>query len=119
MENDTMSGEETNDQAATDAGAVHGRVFNLPLALTIVALLIWFGFQTTQVVVERNNLGALKANMDGAMQDSQKLQAQLHSLITKTAELASGGNAAAKAVVDELEKKGIPIKAAAQATKSP
>ena len=117
MENESPTAELTEERASRDAGAVHGRRLSLALALTIVSLLIWFGFQTTQVVIERNNLGALKANMDGAMQDSQKLQAQLHSLITKTAELASGGNAAAKAVVDELEKKGIPIKAAAQATK--
>lgn len=117
MENESPTAELTEERASRDAGAVHGRRLSLALALTIVSLLIWFGFQTTQVVIERNNLGALKANMDGAMQDSQKLQTQLHSLISKTAELASQGNAAAKAVVDELEKKGIPIKAAAQATK--
>jgi len=117
MENESPTAEPTEEHASKDAGAVHGRRLSLALALTIVSLLIWFGFQTTQVVIERNNLGALKANMDGAMQDSQKLQTQLHSLISKTAELASQGNAAAKAVVDELEKKGIPIKAAAQATK--
>jgi len=117
MKNESMIAEETQEQGAADAGAVHGRVFRLPLALTIIALLIWFGFQTVQTVAERNNLGVLKANMDGAMQESQKLQAQLHSLITRTAELASQGNAAARAVVDELEKKGIPIKAAAQSSK--
>jgi hypothetical protein len=117
MDNEPMIAEETQEPEAMNAGLVSRRGRDLPLGLTLVALLIWFGFQTTQVIVERSNLGALQANLDGAMQESQKLQSQLHSLITKTAELADQGNAAAKAVVEELEKKGIPIKAAAQSAK--
>jgi len=84
----------------------------------MVSVLIWFAFQTLQLVVERNNLTALKANFDSAMQESQKMQSQLQSLVSKTAELAQQGNPAAKAAVEELEKRGIPIKgAAAQPTK--
>ena len=64
-------------------------------------------------MVERNNLTALKANFDSAMQESQKMQSQLQSLVSKTAELAQQGNPAAKAAVEELEKRGIPIKGAA------
>jgi uncharacterized protein YoxC len=85
----------------------------LPLILTIVSVLVWFAFQTLQLVVERNNLTALKANFDSAMQESQKMQSQLQSLVSKTAELAQQGNPAAKAAVEELEKRGIPIKGAA------
>jgi len=79
----------------------------------MVSVLIWFAFQTLQLVVERNNLSALKANFDSAMQESQKMQSQLQSLVSKTAELAQQGNSAAKAAVEELEKRGIPIKGAA------
>ncbi len=79
----------------------------------MVSVLIWFAFQTLQLVVERNNLTALKANFDSAMQESQKMQSQLQSLVSKTAELAQQGNPAAKAAVEELEKRGIPIKGAA------
>ncbi len=85
----------------------------MPLILTIVSVLVWFAFQTLQLVVERNNLTALKANFDSAMQESQKMQSQLQSLVSKTAELAQQGNPAAKAAVEELEKRGIPIKGAA------
>jgi hypothetical protein len=41
------------------------------------------------------------------------MQSQLQSLVSKTAELAQQGNPAAKAAVEELEKRGIPIKGAA------
>ena len=79
----------------------------------MVSVLIWFAFQTLQLVVERNNLTAVKANFDSAMQESQKMQSQLQSLVSKTAELAQQGNPAAKAAVEELEKRGIPIKGVA------
>ena len=81
--------------------------------LTMVSVLIWFAFQTLQLVVERNNLTALKTNFESAMQESQKMQSQLQSLVSKTIELANQGNPAAKAAVLELEKRGIPIKGAA------
>jgi hypothetical protein len=94
---------------------IEKRASILPLILTMVALLIWFAFQAFQMFVERNNLSALKSNFDSAVQESQKMQSQLQSLISKTAELAQQGNPAAKAAVEELEKKGIPIKGAAAA----
>ena len=83
--------------------------WRLPLTLTLVALFIWFGFHTAALVLERNNLLAVKSNFDAGMQEAQKMQAQLQTLITQTAELGSKGNANAKAVVDDLAKKGIPL----------
>jgi hypothetical protein len=86
---------------------------DLPLLLTLAALLIWFGFQTFQLIVERNSLSALQASFDSALQESQKMQGQLQALVTKTVELADQGNAAAKGALAELEKRGIPLKGAA------
>ena len=84
----------------------------MPLLLTMVSVFIWFAFQTLQLVVERNNLAAVKANFESAMQESQKMQSQLQALVSKTIELANQGNPAAKSAVLELEKRGIPVKAA-------
>lgn len=117
MENEPTLMDANEDQPAREGDLVARRASSLPLVLTIIAVLVWFAFQTMQLVVERGNLGTLNNNLDGAVQESQKLQSQLHTLITKTAELASQGNAGAKAAVEELEKKGIPIKAAAQSAK--
>jgi hypothetical protein len=113
VENELPTIEELQDQAVSAVEPVEKRGSTLPLLLTMVSVLIWFAFQTLQLVVERNNLTALKANFDSAMQESQKMQSQLQSLVSKTAELAQQDNPAAKAAVEELEKRGIPIKGAA------
>jgi hypothetical protein len=111
MNNQEPPIEETPDQRAL--ASVERRGSSLPLVLTIVAVLVWFGFQTLQLALERSSLSALRANLESPMQESQKMQAQLQTLVTKTAELANQGNAGAKAAVVELEKRGIPIKSAA------
>jgi len=70
-----------------------------------------------QLVLERNNLTALTANLETPMQESQKMQTQLQSLVTKTAELTNQNNASAQAVIEELEKQEIPIRSTAQPSK--
>jgi hypothetical protein len=113
MANDLPTIEEIQDQPATAVEPVERRGSSLPLVLTMASLLVWFAFQTLQLVLDRNNLTAVKSNFDSAMQESQKMQSQLQSLISKAAELAQQGNPAAKAALEELEKRGFPIKSAA------
>lgn len=112
MENELPTLEELEDQAVAPVEPIEKRGSSLPLILAMVSVLIWFAFQTMQLLIERNNLAALKANFETAMQESQKMQSQLQSLVTKTVELGQQGNPAAKAAVEELEKRGIPIKGA-------
>lgn len=112
MENELPSIEELEAQASA-VEPIERRASNWPLLLTLAALLIWFGFQTFQLIVERNSLNSLKTSFDAGVQESQKMQGQLQALINKTIELANEGNAAAKTAVVELEKRGIPIKSAA------
>ena len=83
----------------------------LPLILLTVSLLVWFGFQTAQLILERRSLVSVSGNFQSAVQEAQKLRKQLETLITKTAELAKQGNVSAKKAVEELEQKGIPIQA--------
>jgi hypothetical protein len=116
VENEAPQLNETRDPEVA-AGPREARGSSLPLIFTIIALLIWFAFQTVQLVSERTSLGAVKSNLEAPMQESQKVQSQLQSLITKTAELASQGSPGAKAAVDELEKRGIPIKSAVPPSK--
>jgi hypothetical protein len=112
VKNESPTIEETHDPVVV-VEPLERRGSSLPLVLTMVSILIWFAFQTLQLVVERNNLTALKTNFESAMQESQKMQGQLQSLVSKTIELANQGNPAAKAAVLELEKRGIPIKGVA------
>jgi cell division protein FtsB len=109
MENEFETAETQEAARPEPAGR---SAWRLPLTLTLAALLIWFGFHTVALVLERNNLIAVKSNFDAGMKEAQKMQAQLQTLVTQTAELASKGNASAKAAIEELAKKGIPLSAA-------
>jgi ABC-type transporter Mla subunit MlaD len=117
MENESQTTEKIRDNDVAKPEPGERRASSLPLILTVVSLLVWFGFQTVQLVLERSDLSQLKGNLEAAMQESQKTRVQLEALVIKTAELASQGNASAKTVVEELERKGIPIKAAAPSSK--
>ena len=79
----------------------------LPLIITLVALVLYFSFQTLMLLSERSNLGFVKLNQDGALQEAQKVQAQFKLLVTKTSELASQGHAGAKMVMEGLERQGV------------
>ena len=117
MENESGTLEEIDDDDAAKAEPAERRPSRLPLILTIASLLVWFGFQTVQLVVERGNLSLVKENLEAPVQESQKVRAQLEAVINKTAELAKQGNTNAKSVIEALEKRGIPIQAIGQASK--
>jgi hypothetical protein len=116
VENDSENIQET---ASVENGETVTRASNLPLAVTISALLVYFAFQTFQLVRERSMLSELKVNLETPLQESQKVRSQLEALLTKTAELANQGNPAAKTVVEELQKRGVPIGAESQPPKQP
>lgn len=91
-------------------------ISNLPFIITLAALLVYFSFQSLSLLNERANLGAVKSNQDGALQEAQKVQAQFKTLVTKTGELADQGHAGAKMIMDGLQKQGIGF---APETKAP
>lgn len=80
---------------------------SIALTVTIVCLILWFGFQTFQLLRDRGNLGFVKANQESAMQESEKVQVQFKTLLSKIADLANQGHAGAKMVMDELQKRGV------------
>jgi hypothetical protein len=100
---------EMQENLITEPAPAGRPAWRLPLILMMISLLIWFGFQTVQFVLERKSLVSATGNLREAMQESQKVRAQLEALITKTAEFARQGNPSAKRAVEELEQKGIPI----------
>jgi hypothetical protein len=79
----------------------------LPMILTLSALTLYFGFQTLQLLNERNNLAMVKSSQEAAIQEAQKVQAQFKTLVAKTSELADKGHAGAKMVMEELLKRGV------------
>ena len=92
----------------------------LPLSLTLAALTIYFGFQTLQLLYERNNFSMVKGSQEAAIQEAQKVQAQFKALVGKTGELADKGHAGAKMVMEELLNRGVSAPSApAPETKTP
>jgi len=88
---------------------------NLPVIITLAALIIWFGFQTLQLFRERANLSFVKSNQDSAIQESEKIRLQFQTVMTKTSELASKGHPGARLVMEELQKRGFGVAPEARA----
>jgi hypothetical protein len=86
-----------------------GRSYFIPLFLIAIALVIWTGFQTTQLWKERKYLKTVLDNQNPTVEQAQKLRAQLDSVAKGTLQLANQGNSNAKIIVEELRKKGITI----------
>ena len=80
-----------------------------PLSLLLLALLVWVGFQTTQLLSEGEKLKAMEASQEVQLQQSKKLRAALDALAADTAKLAEQGNPNAKLLVEELRKRGVTI----------
>jgi hypothetical protein len=81
----------------------------LPLLLLALAVGVWFGFQTVQLLKERDNMRATGAAQEKSVQDSKRLRDSLDSVARETAQLADKGNQNAKLIVDELRKRGVTI----------
>jgi hypothetical protein len=86
----------------------------LPLAILATAFFLLVGFQTTQLIRERDNLLAARVSQEPTLQQAAKLRQQIDTLVGKTAQLANDGDAGARTVVDELRRQGITLKPPAQ-----
>ena len=119
MENDSEQLEE--DEGITEAEPVKEKTggSSIALIITLVSLILWFGFQAFQLVRDRSSLRLLKANQETAIQESAKIRTQFQTLMTKTAELAKQGHAGAKMVIDELQKRGVGIAPDERPTEKP
>jgi len=98
---DVEVGEESRAAEKTDS--------NVAIIITLVALLLWFGFQSVQLWRERGNLNGVKVNQESAIQESEKIRLQFQGLMTKTSELANQGHVGAKLIIEELQKRGIGV----------
>ena len=100
--------ESAADTEAPEIAAASGKPSsNVPFLITLIALLIYFAFQSLSLFSERVNLGMVKANQDAALQEAQKIQTQFKLLVTKTGDLAGQGHAGAKMIMDGLQKQGV------------
>jgi sigma54-dependent transcription regulator len=81
----------------------------VPLLLALVTVALWFGFQTMQLVKERENLSALRTTQTAIFTNAQKMRTQLDAIAAEIARLAQAGNPHAAQLVNALKAKGITI----------
>ena len=118
MDNENIIESASNDDSAEEvASAPVATQSNLPLVITLVALVTYFGFQTVALLAERGNLGQVKSSQESALQEAQKIQTQFRTIVTKTGELADKGHGGAKMVMEGLQRQGMGM--AGPAAKAP
>ncbi len=81
----------------------------LPIALLALAVLLQLAFQTVQLVRESQQLATIDRNQDAPLQEAARLRQASDSLAADVYQLAQGGNAAAKQVLDEMAKQNIVL----------
>lgn len=91
----------------------------VPLALSLLAMLIWAGFQTSQMVRERGNLKQVYANQETPLQAAYKVRKQMDVIGSGILKLASQGNDNAKMIIRALAARGISIDSDAKSPAPP
>jgi hypothetical protein len=91
----------------------------VPLLLGGLALMGWLGWQTLQLVSERNALQGAHAAQQQTVDNAAKLRASLDALAADTQRMALAGNPSAKLLVDELARRGVTITAPASTATTP
>lgn len=102
-------------QVPAVAAVATSRSAFVPLLLGGLAVLGWLGFQAQQLYAERQALQTAYASQQQTVDNSAKLRASLDTLAADTQRLADAGNPNARALVDELKKRGVTINPASTA----
>ncbi len=79
------------------------------VVLILAAVLLQNGYQTYQILDDRDRLRARIAAQAAAVQDAEKVRAQLLTIAGQTAVLADAGNANAKVLIERLRTQGVTI----------
>ena len=91
----------------------------VPMLLLALGIVGWLGFQSVQLLAERQQVANARAALDTQVQGAAKLRTALDALATATAKLAVDGNPNARAIVEQLHQRGITIKAQSALAKPP
>ena len=97
---------------------LHIAVLAVAAVLTIMLIV-----RCIELIGDRDTLAALHQQQEQAVQESLKLRQQLGNLASRTAQLASEGDAGAKTVVEAMRRQGItlnpPVPPASETPASP
>lgn len=80
-----------------------------PFLILSATLVLWFGFQTSQLLAERSSLKGLEQGQAPIYENAQRMRAQLDVIAAGTQRLADGGNPNAEQIITALRARGITI----------
>lgn len=83
-----------------------GRSPYLPLLIVLVAIALYFAFQTLELVRARGQLAQVRDGQTAALTAGAKIHAQFDALAGGTAVLAQKGDPDAKAIAAEFGRRG-------------
>ena len=81
----------------------------LPVLIISIVLAVSLGFQTVQVMRDRDALHTFISQQDKPLEDARKLQAQLTALALGTKKLSDGGNKNAGAIIARMQQLGVTV----------
>lgn len=87
----------------------HNRSLLVPVAVGLLAFLIWAVFQTIQLMHDRGNLKQAYDKQETPLQSAYKMRSQMDKISAGTLKLAGQGNDSAKLMVQALAERGITI----------
>lgn len=94
----------SNNSNSLTAGEV-----TLVISLIAFVLFLSLGFQTVQILRDRDSLHQFMSQQDKPLEDSRKVQAQVSALALGTKKLADGGDKNAAAIIERMQKLGITV----------
>lgn len=115
----TVAGDAPEAPAAAPVPPPAPRTAFLPLLLGLLALTAWLGHHAWLLDQDRQQLQAAQTNLQPTVEKAAGLRQSLDRLAADTQRLADAGNSNARALVDELRKRGITINPGTAASASP
>jgi len=79
----------------------------VPMTLMALTMALFFGYQLTQIMRDRDSLHMAMGRIETPYTESQKVNAQFGGLVMGTKKLAEEGNAPAQELVKKLQQIGI------------
>ena len=79
----------------------------VPMMLMAITIALFFAYQLTQIMRDRDSLHMTMGRLDAPYTESQKLNTQFGGLVLGTKKLAEEGNVSAKDLVKRLQQIGV------------
>jgi hypothetical protein len=82
----------------------------LPLILITLTLVLALGYNSFYLLRERRNLRTIRENQQASLRQADRVRAQFESIVKRMIQLSQEGHPGAKAIVEQLARRGVTIR---------